>query len=144
MICGYAFLFFRVKTKTLIYLLFALMVTPAKAQDPSHLRNSSLVQAELDFIRMAAEKNTRDAFLAFLADDAVTFGPQGVRIGKEHLRKQKADSSWLWWTPVFTDIASDGSFGFNTGPWEYRVNRQDEKPVATGHFVTVWEKTGAE
>ena len=39
---------------------------------------------------------------------------------------------------------SGGDLGYNTGPWEYWANRNDEKPVAFGEFVTVWgkQKTG--
>ena len=35
----------------------------------------AMVDAEHAFIQMAKEKNTRDAFLFFLTDDAITTGP---------------------------------------------------------------------
>ncbi|MFZ6011735.1 MAG: DUF4440 domain-containing protein [Bacteroidota bacterium] len=99
----------------------------------------SLVEAEWAFINMAKEKNTRDAFMYFLADDAVTFGP-GLRIGKKYLEAQKPNDSWLKWEPTYSDIAGSGDFGFNTGPWEFRAKKTDEKAVAFGHFITVWKK----
>jgi ketosteroid isomerase-like protein len=99
----------------------------------------SLVNAERAFISAAKEKNTRDAFIEFLADDAVTFGKNPI-IGTQHLKNQQPNESWLYWDPVYSDIAASGDFGFNTGPWEFRNKRTDEKPVAYGEFVTVWKK----
>ena len=37
-----------------------------------------MVQTEQAFPRMAAEKNTRDAFMAYIADDGLLFRPGGV------------------------------------------------------------------
>ena len=101
----------------------------------------SLVAAEESFIRMAKEKNTRDAFLHFLADDAITSPPaKGPVRGKERLKQQQPDESWLSWKPGFSDIASSGNFGYNAGPWEFRSKRTDRDPIAHGHFVSVWKK----
>jgi ketosteroid isomerase-like protein len=101
----------------------------------------SLVDAERAFALYAKEKNTRDAFLLFLADDAVTSAPgQGPGIGKKQLENQKPNETYLKWWPVYSDIASSGDFGFNTGPWEFRPNRTDEKAVAFGEFVSIWKK----
>jgi ketosteroid isomerase-like protein len=111
------------------------------AQEFTDPNLQSLVNVERAFSKMAKEKNTRDAFLTFFADNAVTSAPgKGPRIGKKHLEEQPANESWLYWEPVYTDIASSGDFGFNTGPWEFRQSRNDEKPVAFGHFVSIWKK----
>ena len=98
-----------------------------------------MIDAEHAFIQMAKEKSTREAFLEFLSDHAVTFG-QEPRIGKKHFETQIPNASWLSWQPAYSDIASSGDFGFNMGPWELRTTRTDERPVAFGHFVTVWVK----
>jgi hypothetical protein len=42
-----------------------------------------MIAAELAFVRMASQQNTRDAFIFFLSEDAVTFG-EDVRIGKKY------------------------------------------------------------
>lgn len=115
----------------------------SRAQEFSDSNLQSLVNAERSFAGMAKEKNTRDAFLAFLAEDAITSAPgQGPRTGKQHLQNQQANESWLWWEPEYSDIASSGDFGFNTGPWEFRQNKTDGKAVAYGHFVSIWKKNG--
>lgn len=100
---------------------------------------NSLVEAEHSFSIMAKEENTRDAFISFLADSAITFGPQ-PRVGKKYLEMQQPNEGWLYWYPVYTDIAASGDWGFNTGPWEFRQNKNDEKAVAFGQFVSVWKK----
>jgi ketosteroid isomerase-like protein len=100
----------------------------------------SLVRSEEAFAAMAKERNTRDAFLYFLADDAITAArANGPRQGKSYLEGQQANESWLTWHPVFTDIAASGDFGYNTGPWQFHP-RRDAQPVAFGQFVSMWRK----
>ena len=109
------------------------------SQDFSNSDLQSMIEAERAFIRMAREKNTRDAFLTFLSDHAVTFDKE-PRVGKKHFETQIPNASWLYWQPAYCDIAASNDFGFNTGPWELRAVRTDERPVAFGHFVTIWIK----
>jgi ketosteroid isomerase-like protein len=113
------------------------------AQEFKNADLQSLSNAERAFSAMAKEKNTRDAFLFYFADSAVSSVPgQGPRIGKKYLEEQQPNESWLYWYPVYSDISSSGDFGFNTGPWEFRQKKTDEKPVAFGEFVSMW-KTNA-
>src|SRR5262249_31911941 len=46
----------------------------------------------------------------------------------------------LAWQPAFAGMAASGDMGFTTGPWEFKGDIKDEKPVGYGHFVTVWKK----
>jgi ketosteroid isomerase-like protein len=100
----------------------------------------AMVDAERAFIEMAKTQNTRDAFLFFLTDSVITAGPQGLRTGKGHIQNQAVDPGWLNWEVAFCDIASSGEMGYNTGPWEYRAQKTDEKPVAYGEFHSIWKK----
>lgn len=128
----------------IIFTIVLLVVTlTAQSQSSADSNLQSLVDAEWTFINIAKEKNTRDAFIASLSDDAVTFG-QNIQKGKDYLIAQQPNESWLYWEPVYSVIAASGDFGFNTGPWEFRVKRTDEKAVAFGQFVTVWEKVNGE
>lgn len=99
-----------------------------------------MVDTERAFIQMAKEQTTRDAFLYYLSDDAITSGANGPVKGKEGIRKQPANAGWLCWEVAYCDIASSGDFGYNTGPWEYRASKTDEKAVAFGEFHSVWKK----
>ncbi|HET9713267.1 MAG TPA: nuclear transport factor 2 family protein [Pyrinomonadaceae bacterium] len=104
-----------------------------------------MVQTEQSFSRMAAEKNTRDAFLAFIADDGLLFRPGAVNGKKwmlEHPTPPPPDNKrpLLAWQPSFAGMAAAGDLGFTTGPWEAKQDVNDTKPSGYGHFVTLWKK----
>lgn len=119
------------------FLLLGSLLSRAQFNNPNL---QAMVDAERAFIAMAKEQNTRDAFLFFLSDDAVTAGPEGPRTGKESIRNQPVSTGWLNWEVAYCDIAASGEMGYNTGPWEFRVQKTDEKPVAYGEFHSVWKK----
>jgi len=102
-----------------------------------------IVQTEHAFARMAAEKNTRDAFMAYIADDGLLFRPGAVN-GKQWLLEHPVPASnkrpLLAWQPILAVVARAGDLGFTTGPWQARDDINDEKPSAYGQFVTVWKK----
>ena len=98
-----------------------------------------LVNTEKSFAKTAAEKNTKEAFLTFLADDGVLFNPT-VMNGKEFWAKRPTPIALLAWTPEFADISSNGVLGYTTGPWEFRPKGKDDAPAAYGHYVTLWQR----
>ena len=99
----------------------------------------ALVQMEVDFAKAAAEKGTRAAFLEFLADDGVLFQPAAVN-GKKYWTAREPRKGLLSWSPVFADVSRAGDLGYTTGPWEFRPNGPDDKPVAFGQYFTIWKK----
>ena len=126
--------------KKLVFSLIAAVVwTTAGAQFANPDLNS-MVAAENAFIKMAKDKNTRDAFLHFLHDDAVTTGDNGPATGKERIKKQQPNASLLSWEVSFGDISSGGDLGYDTGPWKFYPTRSDSVPVAWGHFHSIWRK----
>ena len=104
-----------------------------------HPNLQSLVEAEWAFINLAKETNTRDAFWAQFTDETIVFG-EGPVNAKKSYENQKTNASWLKWEPIYSDIAASGDFGYNTGPWEFRTVKTDEKAVAFGHFVSLWKR----
>ena len=46
----------------------------------------------------------------------------------------------LAWQPSFAEVARGGDLGYTFGPWEFKQDIKDQKPIAYGHFVTVWQK----
>jgi ketosteroid isomerase-like protein len=99
---------------------------------------SSLVESERAFARAAAQLGTRDAFLTYMADDAVLFRPRAVDAA-QWLRNQVATQGLLSWEPVIADVAQAGDLGFTSGPWEYREQPAGE-PARHGNYFTVWKK----
>lgn len=99
----------------------------------------SLVNTEREFARTAAQRGTRDAFLAFLADDGIVFSPEPAN-GKKVWQARQARPGLLAWEPIYADISAAGDLGYTTGPWEFRPKGAEDKPVAFGNFMTVWKK----
>jgi len=99
----------------------------------------ALVQMERDFARAAATKGTRDAFLEFIADDGILFQP-GPISGKKFWTERQSRKGLLSWEPIFADVSRAGDLGYTTGPWEFRPNGADDKPVAFGQYFTIWKK----
>src|SRR5690242_21247409 len=98
-----------------------------------------MVQTEQAFSRMAAEQNTRDAFMEFIADDGLLFRPTAVN-GKQWMNEHPVPPSnkrpLLAWQPAFAQMAVAGDLGFTTGPWEFKADIKDATPSGYGHFVT--------
>lgn len=120
----------------------ACSVVAALAAEPRETALQGMVKAERDFAALAASANTREAFLTYLADDAVMFA-NGPCNGRELYANRPADDSLLVWEPSFADMAASGDFGYDTGPYTHRQKRSDEKPQRAGQFVTVWRKIPA-
>ena len=127
------------KFKFIVALCVFCMVVVAQGQTPLQ----EMVKTEQAFSKMAEEKSTRDAFLAFIADDGLLFRPAAVN-GKKWLLEHPAPPSTkkplLSWQPAYAGMAASGDMGFTTGPWEFKADRGDEKPAGYGHFMTVWKK----
>src|SRR5215203_1109459 len=102
-----------------------------------------MVKTEQAFSKMAEEKDTREAFMAFIADDGLLFRPgavNGKRWMLEHPVPPSDKKPLLAWQPSYAGIAASGDLGFTTGPWEAKSDIKDEKPAGYGHFMTVWKK----
>ena len=104
-----------------------------------------MVLTEQSFSKAAEVKNTRDAFMEFIADDGLLFRPGAVN-GKKWMNEHPAPPPpdgkrpLLAWQPAFAGMAAAGDLGFTTGPWEAKGDIKDAKPVGYGHFVTLWKK----
>ena len=120
-----------------------LLVANASAQESdSGSVLQSLVDAERAFARASEEKGTREAFLAFIADDGILFRPAAVNGKKwllEHPLPPSQKRPLLAWQPSFADVASAGDMGYTFGPWEFKEDIKDQKPMAYGNFITVWK-----
>ncbi|MCM3905042.1 MAG: nuclear transport factor 2 family protein [Pyrinomonadaceae bacterium] len=102
-----------------------------------------VVDTERSFARTSAERGIRESFLAYIADDGLLFRPGAVNGKKwmlEHPVPPTQKRPLLSWQPAFADIAQAGDLGYTFGPWEFKEDITDEKPVGYGHFVTVWKK----
>jgi ketosteroid isomerase-like protein len=128
---------------TRLMLIFALLISAqvalAQKQSERTTNRHALVEMEQAFAKVAATKGTRDAFLEFLADDAIVFQPGPVN-GRKFWTERTAAKGLLSWKPAFADVSRAGDLGYTTGPWEYRPNGPDDQPVAFGQYFTIWKK----
>jgi len=113
--------------------LFQLCLAPASSANPDQL-----VALEREFAAAVRVQGVNQAFLRFLADDAILFRPQPVA-GREFFRTQPEDPGLLEWAPSYARMAESGDLGFTTGPWTYRSPRTNDLVSATGQYVTVWK-----
>jgi ketosteroid isomerase-like protein len=132
------------KDMRLICIVLIALVVQVSVQAQSALQE--MVKTEQAFSKMAEEKNARDAFMTFIADDGLLFRPGAVN-GKKWMLEhpvpppQNPDKKpLLAWQPSFAGMAASGDMGFTTGPWEAKEDIKDEKPQGYGHFMTVWKK----
>ncbi len=114
-------------------LLALMLAAPVRADD-----FADMVKAEQDFASDASARNTRDAFLAALADDGVVFAP-GPSNGKRVWEARAANHARLEWAPAVAEIAAGGDLGYTSGPWCYTAEGAT-KPSAFGQYFTVWQK----
>src|SRR3712207_3032360 len=99
----------------------------------------SLVEAERAFASLSEAKGVKESFVANLADDGILFRPRPVA-GKKWMEERPARPGVLTWRPAFADVARADDMGYTAGPWEFRPQTLKDKPVAFGHFVTVWKR----
>lgn len=125
----------------LILFLLGFCLLDASAQSPAPVASDlqKLVETEKAFAKTAFEKGTKQAFLAFLADDGVVFNPTESN-GKLVWQNRPESPALLAWNPAWADVSSDGSLGYTTGGWEYRPKGKTDQPAAFGEYVTLWQK----
>jgi ketosteroid isomerase-like protein len=118
--------------------------SPAAAIDPSTASaRDALVAAERAFAARSFANGTRDAFLAYLSEDAVLFIPRASP-GRPFFEAQPAAAkSRLDWAPIYAEVSRAGDLGFTTGPYEARANAAIDSVTAYGNFVSIWTRDPA-
>lgn len=99
----------------------------------------SLVEAERAFSGTSEDKGIREAFLTFLARDAVVFRPSPVAGRPVYEKMAAGDPTVLAWEPEVAEVASSGELGYTSGPYSVRPKR-DAEPASFGHYVSVWQR----
>lgn len=102
---------------------------------------ASLVEAERAFAKLSAKLGQLPAFLAYFADDVVTFRPLPAG-GKDALREAAVSAPnpsvrLLDWEPWFAGIARAGDLGYTTGP-SVVTDLVGGKVLRRGWYFSVW------
>lgn len=129
--------------KFILIIFLALFAIPQLFSQAKEAALNEMVKTERAFAQTSVDKGTREAFLAFIADDGILFRPTAVK-GKEWMQSHPLPPApkrqVLNWQPVFADMAQAGDMGYTTGPWQFKPDINDERPSAFGDFITVWKK----
>ena len=115
-------------------MLCSFLILGALLAAPSDLAN--MVQSEYDFADLAKREGYKASFLKYLSEDSVMFENGPVPARKRVSSRPDMKGS-LQWYPSYAVVASTGDVGLSTGPWVYS---NEGKPVAYGHFVSIWRK----
>jgi ketosteroid isomerase-like protein len=116
------------------------LVAAGAATDAVGEALAQMVEAERAFARTAAERGVREAFLAFLAPDAISVQPYGNARAQWEARPAPppgARLARLEWAPRTGDIAASGQLGWLTG--DFRMIPPTGEP-RHGCYFSVWEK----
>jgi ketosteroid isomerase-like protein len=118
----------------------ATLVAASVAAGPGEAALEQMVEAERAFARTAAERGVREAFLAFLAPDAISVQPYGNARAQWEARPAPppgAQLARLEWAPRTGDVAASGQLGWLTG--DFRMIPPTGEP-RHGCYFSVWEK----
>ena len=117
---------------------FLIIITSSFSQMKPEL--AGIVQAEKDFAQLSIDQNMRAAFLANFDDETIAFQRGEPAPGRNGWLEGEANDAYLFWWPVWADIASSGDFGYTTGPAEFGGTQAEKKPSAGMYYASVWRK----
>jgi ketosteroid isomerase-like protein len=100
----------------------------------------SLVNAEKSFAKTSIEKSVRTAFLEFFDRNSIAFTNGQPVFGRKDWEKRKETNTYLYWWPVYADIAASGDFGFTTGPAVFGPDRETKEVRGGIYYSSVWKK----
>jgi ketosteroid isomerase-like protein len=117
---------------------------PASPPDKARLK-LEVAALEEAFCAMAKSKGLNAAFSHFAAPDVAFIdtdprqfrGPAAVQ---ERMGPDRPGVT-LTWSALFTDVADDGTLGYNYGRFESRSTGPDgQERVRGGFFLTIWKR----
>jgi ketosteroid isomerase-like protein len=100
----------------------------------------SIAQAERDFAQVSVDQNIRAAFLTNFDDETLAFQKGEPLPGRRDWLAREPNDAYLFWWPVFADVASSGDFGYTTGPAVFGGTQSEKKPTGGMYYASVWKK----
>ncbi len=96
----------------------------------------TVVTAEEDFVKLAARKGIKEAFLAVADPEGIVFKPDAVKITDFYGKIDKQPGT-LTWTPKLARISANGDLAFTAGPYVYQNGKTEDDKVY-GDYVSIW------
>ena len=111
-----------------------------------------IIATDKAFSELSVAKGSNAAFLAYMADDTRIFGtgnepPIYSKAEAEKRFKTSGNGdpklNVLSWVPDHAEVSGDGTLGYSDGHWLFEGgDGKGGRLKLTGHYVTVWRKTG--
>jgi len=118
--------------------LIGLVLLAAQALGQTPL--DEIVAAEKGFAQRSVDESIRAAFLANFDDKTIAWERGEPVLGRKGWEAREESNGYLFWWPVWADVASSGNFGFTTGPVVFGGERTDPKPSGGIYYSSVWKK----
>jgi ketosteroid isomerase-like protein len=99
-----------------------------------------IVSAEKAFAQTSVDKNTRAAFLEFFDDNTLAFSNDQPAKGRKDWEKRPEGNGYLFWWPVYADVAASGDFGYTTGPAVFGPDKSTREAKGGLYYSSVWKK----
>jgi len=83
----------------------------------------------------------RTAFLESFDQHTLAFNRGEILNGYKDWEKREDDTkSYLFWWPVYADIAASGDFGYTTGPAVFGPDKSTKQTTGGMFYASVWKK----
>ncbi|MDE3251684.1 MAG: hypothetical protein KGO92_02685 [Bacteroidota bacterium] len=122
--------------KGVVFVMMCLFFSPFL---PAQKSLSGLLDAEKSFAAYTKSHTIREGFLAFMDSTGLVFKNGKAILAIGYYQNQPLNKAILSWKPDFAVISSSGHLGVTAGPYELRAEKLSDKPVARGHFSSVWK-----
>lgn len=116
----------------------------AQAQQPAELPHAltQMIEAERAFAARALAAGWKNAFLEYLADDAVGFDGGRVGLARDQIRAapDPPPGHQLIWEPRYGDAAASGELGYLTGPVRSILPSRDSGRPRHSTYTSIWKR----
>jgi len=125
-------------TNLLFLAVFCVLITHPTKCDPTEDRAIEVRKAETAFARTMADRDL-EAFLGFVADEAVFFGQTGAMRGVESVKAAwrpyfAGTTAPFSWKPEVVEVLESGDLAFSSGPVF------DPQGRRVGTFNSIWRR----
>ena len=129
-----------------VVIFMAACKSPKAILSPISSDKSTILQTEMEFEKMAANKGIATAFLYYADSSAViNRGNDSLIYGKKSIfnyyNNPSLKSATLSWHPDFVEVSTSGDLAYTYGKYQYQNIDANGKTITTsGIFHTVWKK----
>ncbi|MBS1743779.1 MAG: hypothetical protein JST81_12160 [Bacteroidetes bacterium] len=113
-----------------------------KKSDTQLADKKALIQADINFSKMSAEKGMKSAFIDYIDSNGVLLRPNHLPIiganAIDYLIQENDSGYVLTWEPQYAEAASSGDLGYTYGIYQLHIKSKDSSIY--GSYISVWKK----